>query len=770
VFVGGDFTFIKGVTRNNIAAVDNTTGQLTSWNPNSNGTVYSLLSDGSTVYAAGGFTNIGGQARNRLVALNITSDTAKAWNPNANGLVRTMILDGSTLYVGGIFSSVGGQTRNNIAALDTSSGLATTWNPNADNYVITLALDGSTVYAGGTFNNIGGQGRGNIAALDKTTGSATTWNPVADNIVFSIVPDGSTVYAGGYFTAIGGQARNMLAALDKTTGLATTWNPNPEGDGPVQALALEDSNLYVGGFFSTIGGQVRNSIAAVDKTTGLPTTWNPDEKAGGTVTVFDWAGGVLYVGGEGTRVGDVAQGLGFARFAYPAVQFAQASSTVPDSPTTTNLEVDLSAASYEDVEASYAVTGGTATLGQDFTLSGSSLSFPAFSNTGTIPITILDGSQAEPDETVEITLTNTSANADLGTPTVHTLTITGQGVAPTSNLIRIPGDTPQEQALNLSKRSFPTSGSAANGLLCRQDLIVDCFVAGPLNNLVSATMLLTDSNTLDPATLDELKRAVGADQDKSVYLIGGEEALSPSIASALESNGFKTKRLGGLDRYQTATLVAGEITTLNPTPTPGVFLSEASLFVDALSIGAIASQVSQDQQADSILLTNRAKPTLNSYTRDYLESHPELSELVLVGGSQALDASLETTLKQDFSNLSSVSRLSGPTRFETNLAILEHYFPSPTTAVFVNGETINLPGAELSATSASSGTNFFSALLAGDFAATQSAPLLIVKTDSLPAPIEQYLTTHAASITSAWIVGSLSQVSQAVEDSIETFL
>ncbi|MFH0830642.1 MAG: cell wall-binding repeat-containing protein [Parcubacteria group bacterium] len=192
--------------------------------------------------------------------------------------------------------------------------------------------------------------------------------------------------------------------------------------------------------------------------------------------------------------------------------------------------------------------------------------------------------------------------------------------------------------------------------------------------------------------------------------------------------------------------------------------------MDALSIGAVASQVSQDHQANPILLTNRTKSTLNPYTQDYLTAHPELTELVLVGGSKALASSLETTLKQDFSNLTSISRLSGPNRFDTNLAIVEHYFPSPTTAVFVNGETINLPGAELSATSASSGTNFFSALLAGDFAGTQSAPLLIVQANTLPTPIKQYLTAHTATLTSAWIVGSLSQVSQAVEDSIEAFL
>jgi hypothetical protein len=42
IYLGGYFTHVDGVQRNRLAALDATTGQLTSWNPNANDNVRSL--------------------------------------------------------------------------------------------------------------------------------------------------------------------------------------------------------------------------------------------------------------------------------------------------------------------------------------------------------------------------------------------------------------------------------------------------------------------------------------------------------------------------------------------------------------------------------------------------------------------------------------------------------------------------------------------------------------------------------------------------------
>ncbi len=339
MYVGGDLTSIGGQTRNHIAALDVRTGSstygcATAWSADADNTVAALAVSGATVYAGGNFTNIGGQARNRIAALNATTGLATAWNPNADRSVLTMALSGTTIYAGGQFTSIGGQPRSGIAALDATTGLAADWNPSASgNYVLVraLAVSGSTVYAGGHFTSIGGQTRNYIAALDTTTGLASTWNPNASFEVYVLAVSGSTVYAGGDFVNIGGQPRNNIAALDATTGLATPWNPNAGETHPyVNALAVSGTKVYAGGNFRSIGGQPRSYIAALDATTGLATTWNP--AADYEVLALAASGTTVYVGGAFTNIG----GQGHSHFAeFPSLTRPQITIEGPTPPSTT---------------------------------------------------------------------------------------------------------------------------------------------------------------------------------------------------------------------------------------------------------------------------------------------------------------------------------------------------------------------------------------------------------------------------------------------------
>jgi hypothetical protein len=312
VYAGGFFNgtnSIGGATRNHIAALDATTGVATSWDPNANGSVATLAVSGSTVYAGGNFngaSSIGGATRDHIAALDATTGLADpGWDPNANGFVGALAVSGSTVYAGGQFSgasSIGGATRNYIAALDATTGNATSFDPNADNPVFALAVSGSTVYAGGAFSgtsSIGGADRNHLAALDATTGIATSWDPNADNDGYALAVSGSTVYAGGAFSLVNQVPRNNLAALDAGTGQPTSWDPN--ADGTVRTLAGSGSTVYAGGNFSTIGGQTRSSIAALDATSGLATDWNPN--ANGQVSALALSGSTVYAGGSFDTIG-----------------------------------------------------------------------------------------------------------------------------------------------------------------------------------------------------------------------------------------------------------------------------------------------------------------------------------------------------------------------------------------------------------------------------------------------------------------------------------
>ncbi len=308
VYIGGDFNGTNSIngttTRNRLAAVDATTGNATSWNPNANAQVNALAVSGSTVSAGGAFTSLGGQTRNNLAALDAADGTLSAWNPNASDTVNALAVSGSTVYIGGAFlggNSINGSlVRNRLAAVDATTGTAKAWDPDANGTVEALLVSGSTVYIGGSFNGAnsinGTLTRNRVAAVNATTGSDVGWNPDAGDTVYALALSGSTVYLGGAFTTInGGTARNHAAAVDTTTGaIRADWNPG--ADDTVYALAHSGTTVYLGGAFTTInGGSPSNHLAAVDDFAGDANSWDPD--ADGTVYALAVSGPTVYVGG-----------------------------------------------------------------------------------------------------------------------------------------------------------------------------------------------------------------------------------------------------------------------------------------------------------------------------------------------------------------------------------------------------------------------------------------------------------------------------------------
>jgi hypothetical protein len=326
---------------------------------------------------------------------------------------------------------------------------------------------------------------------------------------------------------------------------------------------------------------------------------------------------------------------------------------------------------------------------------------------------------------------------------------------------RTTGSTPTELSISVSKGRF-AAGSAAVGIIARNNLLADAFVGGPLANRTDATLLLTDTSMLLPEVLAELDRAVG--KGKLVYLLGREAALSPGVEQALQAAGYPTRRLGGEDRLQTATFIADEIVSKNPAQTRKYYVTEHSALVDALGTGAVAGD-RLDGTVDPILLQRRGAEQLDPSLQSYVGSHPGIGELEIVGGTDAVSSAAEAALRNRTTG-AQVVRTSGPNRFATNVALASAHFSSPKVAYVVNGERDRIVGA-LSGGGGSTG--FFGALLAGPAAAAASAPLIITRTNDLPVETLTYLQANAASITGIVIVGSLLDVSQSVEQLLATF-
>ena len=287
-YLGGTFTQVGAVTRNHLAQI-NSSGSVTSWDPNANNTVYAITVDGTDIYVGGMFTTInGGTSRNYLAKLDNTTGTANAtWDPNANNAVLTIAVSGSTVYIGGGFTSINGSTaRNRLARLNNSTGTADAlWNPDVSAIVQSIAISGTDMYVGGAFLSVHGYTRYRLAKFltTESTGTPATWDPTADNVVYAVAVSGTDIYVGGMFATVGATFRNRLAKLNNTTGAAdATWNPNATdpvyNNAYVNAIAISGTDIYVGGSFTSINGSTpRNRLAKLNNTNGLAdATWKPD--------------------------------------------------------------------------------------------------------------------------------------------------------------------------------------------------------------------------------------------------------------------------------------------------------------------------------------------------------------------------------------------------------------------------------------------------------------------------------------------------------------
>ncbi|KOF01323.1 hypothetical protein OB69_18205, partial [Roseivirga seohaensis subsp. aquiponti] len=131
---------------------------------------------------------------------------------------------------------------------------------------------------------------------------------------------------------------------------------------------------------------------------------------------------------KGTENGTQQQTITITDDDTPSVSFTSTTSSGLESVSSANITVDLNIASALTVTVDYTVTG-TASSGTDYTLANGTLTFNPADVQETITIAgIVDDAILESNETVIVTLSNPS-NANLGTNTAHTYTITDNDAA-----------------------------------------------------------------------------------------------------------------------------------------------------------------------------------------------------------------------------------------------------------------------------------------------------------------------------------------------------
>ncbi len=304
-YIGGRFTAVGGLPRQNLAHLLADHGVDPFWAPTTDAPVRTLLLSGSDVIVGGDFTQISGVTRGRIAKVNATTGAVNPnWKPNADeGPVLAMVLDGSRLVVGGNFLQVGALNRTRLAMIDVESGAVTSWAPSVNGQVNAMDVSAGQIYFGGTFTKVNGVDRPFAAAIDTSTLAINSWNPEPNAEVRSIsVSNGGAVYLGGAFTSLNAPSvvKNYAAAVSPTTGDAVTWNP--DFNGPVNAVLHSGTTVTIGGEFTTVnGGRIGSRSAKVDETTGTALSWNPS--VNGTINTLAIVGHEVFIGGEFSSAG-----------------------------------------------------------------------------------------------------------------------------------------------------------------------------------------------------------------------------------------------------------------------------------------------------------------------------------------------------------------------------------------------------------------------------------------------------------------------------------
>lgn len=377
VFLGGVFSQLRSpngsqhIDASNLVALNDVGTPVTAFSRHTfNGAIFTLATNGTSLYVGGSFSKIDGQAALHIARFSVSTGARLTFKSNVNGAVYGSALAFGKLYIGGKFGSVQGFARGNLAAVDPASGAVDpAWapaatliphdaapnNPTHNNIPIrTLAAsqDLHRVYVGGDMDLLDGHSRPAIAALNPESGAldqsfapAVAINKTYQGMAIAVVERSSGLTPGVILAAGGLSNRAWRLGTDGRI----VWTVSSSGD--VQAAAVLGRTVYLGGHFDCISVNScfdanksddirRLHIAAFSYDgSGLRAPdgdWTPDLGPAWSPYYYGvWAlqayGPSLYVGGVFPRV--VAAGTTYSNAKY--VRFGPAAAGSPEPPPTT---------------------------------------------------------------------------------------------------------------------------------------------------------------------------------------------------------------------------------------------------------------------------------------------------------------------------------------------------------------------------------------------------------------------------------------------------
>lgn len=278
---------------------------------------------------------------------------------------------------------------------------------------------------------------------------------------------------------------------------------------------------------------------------------------------------------------------------------------------------------------------------------------------------------------------------------------------------RLAGAERAETAANVSQQRF-AQGSAQAVVLARGDESADALTGAPLAVKLRAPVLLTGSQGIPEVTKAEITRV--GNGKVPIVLLGGHNAISPSVEDALKRAGHPVSRIAGPTRTETAAAVARKIGA-GPRLVANGFNSDDAV----IAASAMAAN------GGAVLLTaNEIVPT--SVAADIRQADAAVGQVA--------------------GNATGLKTYAGTTASDTALAVAKQFYPGATQAVIARS---GLPA---------------DALAGGALAGEMNAPLLLVDSHRASASTLQWLAD--SQITQLTILGGTNAISEQVVTQLAT--
>jgi hypothetical protein len=338
--------------------------------------------------------------------------------------------------------------------------------------------------------------------------------------------------------AFGVENLSWAAASDSTTPTtALTYNlrvgTTPAGSEIVSPMSIVGGFLFDG-----------KRLLFQDGNVGARTSYRLTGLAAGT---YYWSVQAVDAGFAGSHFASEGTFIVPESFA-----FSSAGYSVGEGDGTVTVTINRAGSTVGPASVHFASADGTATAGADYTAVDQTVSFAAGETTKTVSVPVIDDSLVEGNETVQLSLTNASADATLGSPSSATLTIV---------------DNDRAFALSSASYSVGEAGGSATVTINRAGLTSgsDSVHFATANGTATAGSDYTDASQTVSFAAGETSKTVSVPIIDDSLVEGSETVLlslsSPSSGATLGSPSSATLTIVDNDKafaFSSATYSVGE--------------------------------------------------------------------------------------------------------------------------------------------------------------------------------------------------------------------